>query len=238
MVFLPQCHSTNDELIQMTRKYHEPEGTLVYTDDQQKGKGQRGNIWISEPEKNILMSVLLRPKFLLPVDQFYLNLVVGLSILDTLKSYLPGELHLKWPNDVYLNDKKISGVLIENNLKGNSLESAVVGIGINVNQRGYRINHATSFTLETNKEFERDGIIEELLCKLEKWYLKLKHGDKRNILHEYHRQLMWRGELHVFKANGIEFQGEIIGIDNQGRLSINENGSLRSFSIKEVEFIR
>ncbi|MEP1034921.1 biotin--[acetyl-CoA-carboxylase] ligase [Ekhidna sp.] len=238
MVFLPQCHSTNDELVQMTRKSNEPEGTLVYTDDQQMGKGQRGNAWITEPGKNILMSVLLRPNFLSPSNQFYLNLISGLAIVDTLKSHVTSEVLLKWPNDVFINGNKISGVLIENNLRGNRLESAVVGIGINVNQQGFRINTATSLVMETNIEFDRNELIETLLCRLEKWYLQLKNGSTTYILDEYHKLLMWRGEVKIFKSKNEEFEGEIVGIDQHGKLAINQDGNLRTFGIKEVEFMR
>lgn len=238
VVFLPQCHSTNDELVQMSRNSDEPEGSVVYTDDQQKGKGQRGNVWIAEPGKNILMSILLRPKFLFPADQFYLNLISGLAIVDVLKNHIDDEILLKWPNDIFINDRKISGVLVENNLRGNSIETSVVGIGINVNQKGFRINSATSLTLETNLVFDREELIESVLCHLEKWYLHLKNGATTFILNEYHKLLMWRGEHRVFKSGDNEFEGEIIGIDKTGNLVINVVDELKTFGIKEVEFLR
>lgn len=237
MVFLPQCHSTNEALVQMTRKYNEPEGTLVYTDNQEKGRGQRGNIWVAEPGKNILMSVLLRPKFISPSNQFYLNLVSGLAILDAIKEYSPGFVQLKWPNDIYLNGKKIAGILIENNLRGSTLESSVLGIGLNVNQKAFNLMNATSFIIEDANEFSRNDIMETLLCKLEKWYLLLKSNKTSIILDEYHKQLMWRGEQHVFRTGEYEFEGEIIGIDHHGRLTINHKGVLRTFGIKEVQFV-
>ena len=221
----------------MTRIFDEPEGTLVYTDNQTDGKGQRGNVWVTEPGKNILMSVLLRPKFLSPTNQFYLNLIAGLAIVDTLKDVSPREIFLKWPNDVYINGKKISGVLIESNLRGNSVESAVLGIGINVNQKGFGINTATSLFLESQKEFDRYEIIENLLVQLEKWYLRLRGRDFPKILENYHRLLMWKGEIHLFKSGNQEFDGEIIGIDKNGNLVINVDEKLRKFGVKEVEFI-
>ncbi len=238
VVFLPQCHSTNDELAQMIKKNDEPEGTVLFTDNQIKGKGQRGNIWLAEPAKNILLSVLLRPKFLAPAHQFYLNLIAGLAIVDTIGDYSDGNIQLKWPNDVYLNGKKVSGILIENNLRGNSLESAIVGIGLNVNQQGFALATATSMMLEIGKTFDRHGVIENLLTYLEKWYLQLKNGKMTFILDQYHRHLMWRGEVRTFRSSGTEFDGEIIGIDKHGNLTINQSGTLQTFGIKEVEFLR
>ncbi|WP_436515284.1 biotin--[acetyl-CoA-carboxylase] ligase [Ekhidna sp. To15] len=237
VVFLPQCHSTNDELVQMTRNFNEPEGTLVYTNEQQSGKGQRGNIWTAEPGKNILMSLLLRPKFLPPANQFNLNLITGLAIVDTLKEFLSGNIFLKWPNDVYINEKKIAGVLIENNLRGATLESSVVGIGLNVNQKGFEMSTATSLAMESSKDFEREDILEKLLCNIEKWYLKLKAGKTEEILNDYHDLLMWRGEKRIFKSERGEFEGEIIGIDHLGRLAVEQDGNLKYFGIKEIQFI-
>ena len=237
VVFLSQCHSTNDELIELVRKSSEPEGTRVHTNHQTGGKGQRGNVWLAESGKNILMSVLLRPGFLAPQDQFYLNLIVGLAIVDTLKKYSKAEIQLKWPNDVYLNGKKVSGVLIENNLRGNSIESSVAGIGLNVNQQGFGIASATSLAMEDGHQFDRDEVIETLLCCLEKWYLNLENGKHDSIQDEYHKILMWRGETRNFKSASEEFEGEITGIDKCGRLAINVNGVLKTFGIKEVEFV-
>ncbi len=237
VVFLPQCHSTNDELVLLARKFNEPEGTLIYTDDQLKGRGQRGNVWISEPGKNILMSLLLRPKFLSPSNQFNLNLIAGLAVVDTLSDLIEASIRLKWPNDVYINEKKIAGVLIENNLRGNILESAVVGIGFNINQRGFNIPTATSLAIEAQQQFDKEEVMEKMICHLEKWYMKLKTGKTEEILNSYHDLMMWRGELRTFKSSEVEFEGEIIGIDSQGRLSINVEGELKTFGIKEVQFI-
>lgn len=237
VVFLPQCHSTNDELVSLTRKSAEQEGAVIYTNHQKKGKGQRGNAWVAESGKNVLMSVLLRPKFLSPKDQFYLNLIGGLAIVDTLKGHTTDKAFLKWPNDVYLNEKKIAGVLIENNLRGTALESAVVGVGLNVNQAGFNIPRATSIYLETNIKNEIVDVIEELLIHLEKWYLKLKAGDRSAILDHYHRLLMWRGEKRKFRHVKEEIFGEIVGIDQHGRLVINHDGNLHCYGIKEIEFI-
>ncbi|MEQ9467719.1 MAG: biotin--[acetyl-CoA-carboxylase] ligase [Ekhidna sp.] len=238
VVFLPQCHSTNDELVSLAKKSVEPEGLVLYTDDQTKGRGQRGNVWLAEPGKNILMSLLLRPKWLAPNDQYYLNLIVGLAMLDMLKSHVNGELVLKWPNDVYLSEKKIAGILIENSMRGSVLESSVVGIGLNVNQKGFNLSSATSIYLETGKEQDRVEMMEQLLIYLEQWYLKLKSGSQVYILNEYHKSMMWRGELRTFKVNEEEFEGEILGIDSNGRLTINERDKLRNFGIKEVKFVR
>ncbi|MEO9872457.1 biotin--[acetyl-CoA-carboxylase] ligase [Ekhidna sp.] len=237
VVFLPQCHSTNSELVDIARNSHEPEGLVLYTDHQQKGKGQRGNIWIDEPEKNILMSILLRPKYISISEQFYLNIIAGLAIVDTLKVFLGDQVKLKWPNDVYVNDKKISGILIESNLRGNKLESAVVGIGLNVNQKNFALSTASSLHIQTGRIFDRKEIMESLLVFVEKWYLKFKNGSKKNILENYYQILMWRGEKRQFKSADGVFEGEITGIDENGNLKIKTAIEEAVFRIKEIEFI-
>ena len=127
VVFLPQCHSTNDHLAQLARDSKEPEGLTLYADQQSDGKGQRGNVWVSEPGKNILLSILLRPKFLLLQKQHYLNLITGLALIDVLNQEA-SDVVLKWPNDVYVGEKKIAGILIENNSRGNAIESSIIGV--------------------------------------------------------------------------------------------------------------
>jgi BirA family biotin operon repressor/biotin-[acetyl-CoA-carboxylase] ligase len=237
VVFLPQCHSTNDELAVLAKNSKEPEGLALYTHDQTKGKGQRGNAWIAEPGKNMLISVLLRPGFLDPQNQFYLNLITGLAIIDVLKEFIPNDLTLKWPNDVYIEDRKIAGILIESNMRGSTLESSIVGVGLNVNQKGFALPKATSMSIETGDDFDLNDIMENFLLKLEKWYLKLKAGAKGDILDQYHQLLMWRGEKRKFRNADEEFFGEIVGIDQHGRLAINYDGSLHYYGIKEVEFV-
>ena len=238
VVFLPQCHSTNEELTKRSREFDYPEGTIVHTDYQVFGRGQRGNKWIASAGKNILMSVLLRPKFLAAKDQYYLNLISGLAIVDVINGYLPHtEVQLKWPNDVYVNGKKVAGILIESNFKGTGLESSVVGIGFNVNQEEFKIENATSLKMEGGVDLDRTDVLESLTVHLEGWYLKLKNGGQDKIRNSYHDILMWRGEVHRFSSDHGEFFGEIIGINEYGKLSIRVGSELKTFDVKEVVFL-
>ncbi len=240
-LFLPQCHSTNEELTKRSGESADPpEGTVVYTDHQDSGRGQRGNKWIAAPGKNVLMSVLLRPKFLAPEDQYYLNLISGLAIVDTIREKIVGkDVWLKWPNDVYIDGRKIAGILIESSFRGDKSGSSVIGIGLNVNQLDFDKITATSIKLQTGDEsdLDREEIMERLLIHLEGWYLKLKNGTKEPILNTYHRLLMWRGEIHTFKSGSGEFKGEITGINESGKLTIRVGTNLKVFDVKEVAFV-
>lgn len=222
----------------MAKEEELPEGTLVYTDHQLSGRGQRGNVWLDHAGKNLLTSILLQPKFLPVQKQFLLNLVAGLAIVQSIEKLCSTlKPQLKWPNDVFIGDRKVAGVLIENTIKGRTLDTSVVGIGINVNQTDFRLHTATSVLLDHGELIDREVLLEELLLALEGWYLKLKAGGESEILSAYHRLLRWQGEMHLFKTGSDVFNGVIKGIDEVGRLVISEGDIVRKFNIKEVEFI-
>ena len=111
--YLPSCHSTNEvaqDLLQSGAK----EGTIVITDNQIAGKGQRGNVWVSEPNQNLTFSLILHPHFLIPNEQFLITIAVSLALKEVLEEFLPGEVKIKWPNDIYYRGSKLAGLLIEN----------------------------------------------------------------------------------------------------------------------------
>ena len=108
-------------------------GTIVYTNYQSAGQGQSGNKWESEDGKNLLISIVLFPSFIKPADQFHISMTISLGICDFLKRYIPG-CSIKWPNDIYVNNDKIAGILIENFILGNKIENTIAGIGLNINQ--------------------------------------------------------------------------------------------------------
>lgn len=238
VVYLPECHSTNDELAELAKRNHVKEGTLLYTGFQSQGKGQRGNKWESDPNQNILCSLLIRPERIRLSEQHYMNLVVGLAVVDLLDKLFPTKKFLKWPNDIYVRERKIGGILIENNVKNGTIESSIIGIGLNINQSQFSTDSATSVLLETNQFYRIEEVLEQLLCQIEKWYIELKIGDTTKIKSRYYERLMWMNELHEFKSKNESFSGEIQGIDEHGRLLIEKgDGKTYAFGIKEVEFI-
>ncbi|MCR9253613.1 MAG: biotin--[acetyl-CoA-carboxylase] ligase [bacterium] len=236
VIFLPECHSTNDYALNALNKPDIREGTVIITDNQTKGRGQRGNIWVSEPGKNIILSLVLEPGFLQISQQFGLTLVTSLAVYDLLSQYVP-QVRIKWPNDIYIGEKKTAGILIENSLRNNKIEHAVIGIGININQQGFLSNLATSLSLEKGEVLEREALIEELLVFIEKWYLKLKKG-QTELRDEYLSRLYWFKENRVFEDAAGEFEGSILGVDPLGRLVVKTTSGQRVFDIKEVKFIK
>ena len=236
IVYLPSCHSTNDIAASLSRDSNVTEGTTVVTHNQTAGRGQRGNSWEAEANKNLTFSVILKPSFLLASEHFQLNMAVSTACHQFLSQYFPEDVHIKWPNDLYFGHKKLGGILIESIIKNNRLEEAIVGIGININQEQYSESKAISMKLISKVEYSLEKLLPQLLTSLEQYYLKLKARDLPYIQNYYLKNLYFYQKKRTFKANRI-FEGTIIGIDHIGRLQVEADGQVHSFSFKEIEFI-
>ncbi len=218
-----------------------PEGTVISTFCQTAGRGQIGSRWESEPAKNISLSLVLYPEFLSAHRQFLLSQAVSLAVLDFAASYLPGDLKIKWPNDIYVFDKKIAGILIQNSLSGSSLTSSVVGIGVNVNQEAFVTNppNPTSFKLETGNDFDLYELIATLCCCLEQRYLELSSGKIVPLQRAYTEQLYRFGEANFFqRPSGEIFSGTITGVAESGKLLVQTASGEEAFDLKEISFIK
>lgn len=236
--FLPSCHSTN-ELASVLMSQKEPlNGTVIYTDYQSKGKGQRGNKWESEAGKNILLSVILDTSFIEPTQFFDLTVITSLAMCDFLNEYIRRDIKIKWPNDMYCANKKIAGILIENYIKQNTIEWCILGVGLNVNQTEFIEKNAISMAMICGQQFDREELINVLLQKLEQRYFALKRGDKKKLKEAYLENLYWRNEVHVFQSEGTYFNGKIVGIEPSGKLRIEVEEGLRIFDFKEVSFVK
>lgn len=214
------------------------EGDLIVSGYQTSGKGQRGNAWVSEPDKNILFSLNLKPSFL-EINKIYLiNVLMGVALQRTLSHLLPREkVEIKWPNDIYINDLKIAGVLVETILGRGKVDNVIVGIGLNVNQTYFPLNTATSLANESGKKWLLADVLELLLVSIEAEYIKLKSYDIKSLLFNYHQNLRWRGEVHNYLVKNENIEGEIIGINEKGRLVMKHNNSLSSYDVKEISFL-
>lgn len=236
--YLPECHSTNEVAHNIISREKPIEGLVVLADRQTKGKGQRGNTWESEPGKNLTFSTILKPSFIKIPDQFGLHLVSSLAIHDALFTILGNKLSIKWPNDIYYEDNKLGGILIENSIRGNGIEYSIIGIGINVNQLVFETPHATSLADIGLQEFSIMEVAENILANLEKRYLLLKNGHFTSLLNEYHARLYKYGQNQLFSENGILFTGKILGVEKSGKIRVKTGEDVLSFDFKEIEFLR
>ena len=240
IIDLPQVASTNAYALELLSKSKPAAGTVVSTFRQTDGRGQIGSKWESEPDKNISLSLVLYPEFLAAKDQFQLNIFVSLAVLDFVKKHLPGApASIKWPNDIYVGDCKIAGILLQNALLSTQIRSTVVGIGININQTVFVSNppNPTSLRLEAGHDFDLAELVPSLCEFLESRYLQLKAGKIVPLQQEYIRLLFRFGQLAKYRrANGDPLEGTIIGIDEIGRLKMDVKGEVEVFDLKEIQF--
>jgi len=235
--FLPECHSTNDTALSLVKDRIAHEGTVVITDHQINGKGQRGNKWETHKGLNLTFSLILKPNFLDISEQFYLNMAVSNSIRKLLQEYIP-QLQVKWPNDLILPDiGKIGGILIENTYSGANWEYAVVGVGINVNQVQFESPIATSLSKATGSKFDLAELFRLLVTQIEQGYLQLKRGKwieiRSDYLHNLHQKDVWRN----YEDSIGNFRGKIVGISPRGKLEMErESGEIQLYDLKEVVF--
>lgn len=242
-IYLNVTDSTNSYAITLLRESKLVEGTVVYTFHQQKGRGQRGNTWESEPNKNGAFSYVLYPVFLQVEEQFLLNKMAALAVADLLAEFLADtdkmqEIKIKWPNDVYVGTQKIAGILIENTLRERTIQHSVIGIGINVNQLVFAKSlNATSLALLANKEFVPEQVLEKLSIYLEARYLQLKNNIKSldgAYLQRLYRLNMWA----KYNVSGVATEAKITGVTDSGKLEAEfQSGETKEFDLKEIMFL-
>lgn len=239
--------STNAYAIELLAKSKPLDGLVITTDDQYAGEGQFGSKWVSESGQNCTFSLILYPDFLPAVDAFLLNMCVSLGLQEALAAIVKDQtVQIKWPNDILLNGKKISGILIQNTVRGKFLEHAVIGIGINVNQTHFEnLPGAGSLRKTTGKYYDRKTVLQNVLQSMEAHYIQLKNSPDTHQLYEswkanYMKHLYLYKKWHTYSIkNKGTLTAQIIDIDHHGRV-ILEDDQLQTHVclIKEVELVR
>lgn len=222
LIKLNATDSTNTFLSELARNNTLESPTVVLTDNQTAGRGQRGSNWHSEPGKSLSMSVYVRPKQLLAQDQFYLSMLVSLSIQKVLKEFQLPKVRVKWPNDILSRSKKLVGILIENTIKQGEISASIIGIGVNVNTDLVRtLPKLGSMYSQTHREFEIEEvarrIIEDLIPRIE----NLSAENYPELKSTYEQQLFRKDKVSSFidKDNNV-FSGIIRGITDIGELQV------------------
>ena len=230
--------STNELLKSIADREALPEGYTVVAVAQTAGRGQIGATWESQPGQNLTFSVLLRPDFLKADKMFMISKVVSLALTDYLES-TGGIFKIKWPNDIYHFDSKISGTLIENQLMGDHIVYSIVGIGLNVNQEAFisdAPNPVSMFNI-FDKKFDLTAELPKVLHQIDLWYQMLADGWDDRINEAYLARLYRKGETCDFVTpSGERFSGQIENVESNGQLTIDSNGQKREFWFKEVSF--
>ncbi|HEY1018406.1 MAG TPA: biotin--[acetyl-CoA-carboxylase] ligase [Sediminibacterium sp.] len=235
---LAVVESTNIYAMDLLQANLAGHGTAVFAHQQTAGKGQRGKRWTGEPGLNIALSVIVDCSFLTITRQFPLSSMAALACHDFFSRHAGDETRIKWPNDLYWRDRKAGGILIENLVRGNKWQGAVVGIGININQVVFAelLKNPVSLKQITGKTFQPIKLANELCDCLEQRWQQLKSGDEAGLLAAYNRQLYKRGEQVRLKTGNIAFQGVVEAVTGEGELRVS--GGLQDlFRFGELEWV-
>lgn len=238
IVWVEEASSTNSLLAERCAEL--PHGAVIAARRQTAGRGQRGNSWESEPGANLTFSMLLRPTAIAAVAQFELSMIVALGVCDALEAAGGRPFRVKWPNDIYVGDKKICGILIENSLEGRRIGRSIAGIGINVNQREFLSDapNPVSLTNLTGRMYELEPLLDAVCTAiLDRMEVYEASPDPEKLTAEYCSRL-WRGEgFHLWTdaATGKNFEAEIADVAVNGMLTLRDRQNKQHvYAFKEV----
>ena len=224
LIKLNATRSTNDKVKMLIKSKKISSGDIVWAEYQYKGRGQYNNNWNSSRGKNLLVSLYKEFRELTPKQSSYINFVISLSVIDTIEYYISSDNYIKWPNDILSAQKKISGILIENNFKGGKFNNSIIGIGINVNQTRFKnIVNATSIKLITNKENRIEEVLDKLIKNIGNYIKILRAKDFDNIMSLYNSRLYGR-DYCKFLINNKTFEGKVIDVNASGSINVKING--------------
>ncbi|MBX2829491.1 MAG: biotin--[acetyl-CoA-carboxylase] ligase [Flavobacteriaceae bacterium] len=231
--------STNDYLKALSKKTHLADGTVVLTQDQTKGRGQMGSQWVYEVGKSLAFSVFKRFVNGIRIDhQFWITAAVSLQVIKCLEQFGIPQLSVKWPNDIMTGDKKLCGILVENQVQGSLVKGTVVGIGLNVNNDTFEnLPKATSMKIASGTHFDIDEVFETLAAQI---LLGLhQFASEANQVNELYEEHLYRkDQISVFSAQGKLFNGMIIGVSKEGQLLVEtEDEKLEKFRLKEIRLL-
>jgi len=232
-------NSTNETLSQLSKKIELQNGFYITSDYQKSGKCQNNDKWDSNPKENLLISIFLNLDLNIE-NSFMLNQLASLAVLDTLSKFLEQKIEIKWPNDVYVDNKKISGILINNIVKGRIINSSVIGIGINVNQTNFNKKYiATSMKLLSKKDFKLNEIEKILMKNIKKQSMILLEKKISLLSSRYNNHLYGKNLDSLFILNKKRIYAKVIEVNQNGKINlIYANSEVNEFSLGEVKLLR
>ena len=240
IIKLDAIDSTNNYLKKIILNEGIIDYTIVTAKFQTEGKGQLGTKWESEHSKNLICSVYKKNINIKVQDQFVISALVSLALIKTLRKVNLSNIHIKWPNDIMSDNKKICGILIENIVKENYIKDAVIGIGLNVNQTIFNnLPNATSIKNLIGTSCSKDEILKDLVENLEYYFNKLDKSSINSIFEKYEDALFRINKPSTFKnSKGEVFSGYIKGVSRLGKLSVMlEDNLVESYDLKEISIL-
>ena len=239
LIKLSATPSTNDFLKQLSATTSLEDFTVVWADIQTNGKGQMGSVWVSEDAKNLTFSIFLKQNTISINDLFLLNIIVANAVIKALDTLNLTNIYIKWPNDILSYNKKIGGILIENNIGVNSNVTSIIGIGLNINQTNFdKFPQASSIF----KQYQIAIDFEDLLVKIVD---NIKYGvENLNECREdewafYHTKLFRKDVVSTFEdKKGGKFNGIIKKVNRYGQLEVLlDHNDLKCFNLKDVKLM-
>ena len=237
---LDAIDSTNSYLKDLIKENDVNNWTVVVAEYQKYGKGQLDNSWFSDRGKNLTFSIIAKMDHLKVKHQHYLNYSISIALYNVLKYYIPKKLSIKWPNDILSANDKVSGILIENSIKNDTVKYAIIGIGLNVNQVHFPkdITNATSLKNVLMKTLDKDELLDKILLEIQYQFVLIKQKKFLEIKQMYEDVLYKKAIPSMFiDSHNNTFLGKIIGVGKEGKLQVElENESIREFDFKEIKF--
>ena len=243
IIKLDATNSTNDHLKEKLSTINKKKTIIAYTYNQKKGKGQRNKEWISEPFKNLSLSLLIFPKNLLTKDIFYVNIFASVLLIDFFKKEKIKRLQIKWPNDILSYNKKFCGILCESIINKHLVNKLIIGIGINVNQISFEgLPNASSMRKILKKEINLDSFTNRLIESIKKSISIFEDTPKIKsfkIFNNYLDNLYGYGTIKSYKiSGGNKIQAEIVGLHRDGSLKVKLiNGEIKKYNFNDIQLI-
>ena len=216
-------------------KEHGEGEMVVVAEYQTAGKGCGTNSWESERGKNLTFSMMIYPEGIPANEQFHITEVTSVALCETLEHYIyNNKVEIKWPNDIYVGDKKICGMLIENRLQGSTIKDSIIGIGLNVNQMEFRSDAPNPVSIRqlTGQENDLEALLHQFLAAFERVSVS------KTTSHDYRERLFRKGIPSLYEDKTGRFSATLIGVEADGRLILqDEAGRQRRYAFKEIQFI-
>jgi BirA family transcriptional regulator, biotin operon repressor / biotin---[acetyl-CoA-carboxylase] ligase len=237
--FHPEVDSTNKSARTLFSNKEAKEGSIIYSFHQKNGKGRGENKWYSSENQSICLSLIIEPEKLSFSSFFKLHMMSSIAIVEALEKHIHSEsLKIKWPNDIYYKDKKLAGILITNDIAGKYIKLSIIGVGINVNQCDFPNDIPNPISLKqiTGIEHNIKSLLHDISHSLLENYDTLNSNiDFFNT--KYHKRLYKLDVLSKYYINNKVQEGIIKGIDEEGKLKLEQNKNIHAFDMDEIKFL-
>jgi len=231
---LNEIDSTNKFLYELNKTKHFNEPVVAIADYQTRGKGRNDNSWESKRGENLLLSILFNHELKID-EQYNFSIIISLSLRNLISDYVKEKVYIKWPNDIIVSNKKISGFIIDNIVRKNTVNTSIVGIGININQLFFNkfIPPAISLSNLTEKTYDLDEIKDRLLIYIDTYY----NNQKNNYLTEFNKHLYLKNKIVSIEVNKKLIKAKILGVNEKGELFVDQNGKKKRFKVNQVKYV-